>query len=88
MMACPTCEHTMQGIGVVESGERVWWCPRCGTLKRGGNLNYLEHVDQPKLAPTVRLFLAGCDAGTRERARIGGVIEACSNEATRAVLDG
>ena len=27
-MACPTCDHTMQGVS-----EWVWWCPRCGTIK-------------------------------------------------------
>lgn len=30
-MACPVCDHTMQNIGV-QSG-RMFWCPRCGTLK-------------------------------------------------------
>lgn len=27
-MSCPTCDHTMQGVG-----ENWFWCPRCGTLK-------------------------------------------------------
>lgn len=35
-MACPTCGHTMQNLGV-DSGpgptRRVFWCPRCGTLR-------------------------------------------------------
>lgn len=25
-MSCPTCEHTMHGLG-----DRWFWCPRCGT---------------------------------------------------------
>lgn len=33
-MACPTCDHTMTCVG--ESlGEPVFWCPRCGTFRRG-----------------------------------------------------
>lgn len=27
-MACPTCDHTMNGLG-----DRWFWCPRCGTLR-------------------------------------------------------
>lgn len=30
-MSCPTCQHTMQNLGV--EGRRIFWCPRCGTLK-------------------------------------------------------
>jgi tRNA(Ile2) C34 agmatinyltransferase TiaS len=30
-MACPTCNQTMQNLGV--PGERKFWCPNCGTLK-------------------------------------------------------
>jgi uncharacterized protein YbaR (Trm112 family) len=30
VMACPTCDHTMQRIS---EAEKVFWCPRCGTLK-------------------------------------------------------
>jgi len=29
MMACPTCDHTMAGIGNL-----IWHCPRCGTVKK------------------------------------------------------
>jgi len=36
-MACPNCDHTMQLIAgkFVPSADdyRVWWCPRCGTIK-------------------------------------------------------
>lgn len=27
-MACPICDHTMQNVGI-----KVFWCPRCGTVK-------------------------------------------------------
>lgn len=30
-MACPTCDHTMQNVGAVN--DRIFWCPRCGTLR-------------------------------------------------------
>lgn len=29
-MACPVCDHTMQHVN---GTARVFWCPRCGTLK-------------------------------------------------------
>ena len=29
-MACPVCSHTMQHVN---GTSRVFWCPRCGTLK-------------------------------------------------------
>lgn len=32
-MACPTCDHTMQGILIDENAKRAFWCPRCGTLR-------------------------------------------------------
>jgi Zn-finger nucleic acid-binding protein len=43
-MACPTCSHTMQNLGV--ESERVFWCPRCGTIKtvRGER----ESVEAPR----------------------------------------
>lgn len=30
-MACPTCDHTMQNLGV--NGQNIFWCNRCGTIK-------------------------------------------------------
>ena len=27
-MACPSCDHTMQSLR-----PKVFWCPRCGTIK-------------------------------------------------------
>ena len=30
-MSCPTCDHTMQNLGV--DNQRIFWCPKCGTLK-------------------------------------------------------
>lgn len=43
-MPCPTCDHTMQNIGVEH--ERIFWCSRCGTLKNERNPEYYD-VDVP-----------------------------------------
>lgn len=32
-MPCVTCSHTMQNLGLNSQYRRVFWCPRCGTLK-------------------------------------------------------
>ena len=50
-MACPTCDHTMQGLG------NGWWfwCPRCGTIRERGS-SFDDH-EAPKLVETVRHFL-------------------------------
>jgi hypothetical protein len=36
-MACPTCGHALQNLGLsagpVGMTRRVFWCPRCGTLR-------------------------------------------------------
>lgn len=28
-MACPTCDHSMESLGI-----GWFWCPRCGTIRR------------------------------------------------------
>lgn len=32
-MPCPCCNHTVHNLGLDQAGRRVFWCPRCGTLK-------------------------------------------------------
>ncbi len=32
-MSCATCGHTMHMISD-DHGDRTYWCPRCGTIKR------------------------------------------------------
>lgn len=32
-MPCPTCNHTMQNLGLDQAKRRSFWCPRCGTVK-------------------------------------------------------
>jgi hypothetical protein len=55
-MACPTCDHTMQNIGVCHPPYEkvpVFWCPRCGTLKA----NVVTGEDEvPKLVGRVAEF--------------------------------
>lgn len=49
-MACPTCDHTMHGLG-----DRWFWCPRCGTVLNGDDR---EHTtSQTKLTEQVRAWL-------------------------------
>ena len=31
-MSCPTCDHTMTGVG-----DGNFWCPRCGTIRKVGH---------------------------------------------------
>jgi len=46
-MACPTCDHTMSGLG-----SAWYWCPRCGTLRHA--LGDLSNDEAPKLVGRVR----------------------------------
>lgn len=47
-MACQTCDHTMQGIS------RVFWCPRCGTIKMPGSAPEFE---APSIVDRVHAFM-------------------------------
>lgn len=31
-MACPACDHTLEGVGIVANGSHCYHCPRCGTM--------------------------------------------------------
>lgn len=55
-MSCPTCGHTMQGVGDVPAvgGDPVFWCPRCGTLERPA----IMLADVPKLVERCRKLRA------------------------------
>ncbi len=41
-MACPACDHTMQNLGL--TADRVFWCPRCGTIKSGDCVQHTKIV--------------------------------------------
>ena len=39
-MACETCDHTMQKVN--DGMPKVFWCPRCGTIKSEGSVPEFE----------------------------------------------
>ena len=52
-MACPACDHTMHCLRT----DRLWWCPRCGTIKErvsysGQNFPALPYWMTPGLYST------------------------------------
>lgn len=55
-MPCNNCQGTMQNVGAV--GERIFWCPRCGSLKKlylGGFIRPdREDFETPNLVKLVR----------------------------------
>ena len=68
-MACPTCDHTMQGLG-----ESYWWCPRCGTIRAKDS----DDVDEvPSLPLRVRTVLPGLSPETEREFWVAGIYEAC-----------
>ena len=38
-MKCPTCDHTMHGLGIKIAWAPIFWCQRCGTLEEGKDVN-------------------------------------------------
>ena len=55
-MACPTCDHTMQLVN--SDVPRIFWCPRCGTLKMDGSV---PENCPPKFMERVVGSLRTCD---------------------------
>jgi hypothetical protein len=58
-MPCPTCNATLQNLGLDQPGRRTFWCPNCGTLKweRGDPAgDVFVEIDVPK---GTKLFVAG-----------------------------
>lgn len=54
-MACPTCEHTMKQVGVIQGTIfPLFWCSRCGTIKAN---TQREYDDVPKLVERTRQLL-------------------------------
>lgn len=60
-MACHTCDHSMQRISETE---RVFWCPRCGSIKRVPTGAHTE-VCVPMLVERCRQFQASNGDGLR-----------------------
>ncbi len=49
-MSCPTCSHTMHNVTEV-----TFWCPRCGTIKVGG-----QEINIPEGEPYVPKLVDRC----------------------------
>jgi hypothetical protein len=64
-MSCPTCDHTMESIGVTAEGLRYFWCPRCGTLRSKNGMAETGHdeITHPKLVDRCRGFVADFCSG-------------------------
>ncbi len=79
-MACDTCSHTMQNLGV--EGQRIFWCPRCGSLKTvvGHADKEFTNTERPKLVDIAREFVRrfpDTDAGRqlKQQAEASGILE-------------
>ena len=61
-MACEVCDSTVQNLGLATSGARVFWCPRCGSLKTESE-NFSE-TEKPSLVKRIEdLALIPTDDG-------------------------
>lgn len=54
-MPCPRCDHTLQNIGAKD--QRIFWCPRCGTLVTETEDSRTESL--PTLANVVKKWWSG-----------------------------
>lgn len=80
-MACPTCDHTMKAVAVIETTVSLFWCQRCGTIKRTD-----DEGDRPKLVDRVVKFagtLTDDDADVIERFERCGVRESSTHPDVR-----
>ena len=56
-MACPTCDHTLEGIESPGAALRYFHCPRCGTFVIRDATNTIgDTVYVPKLVERCREF--------------------------------
>lgn len=63
-MSCPTCSCTLQNLGLDAGPElnvRVFWCPRCGTIRR--EVGDWSADDVPRLVGRCRQFAAAMVSG-------------------------
>lgn len=68
-MSCPICKHTMSQLGLDQVNRRVFWCPRCGTLKTITQAvtvkEEFEESESPKLVARARLLADAMDHNDR-----------------------
>lgn len=54
-MPCDVCDHTLQNVGIPsDKGDRIFWCPRCGTLVAESPSGHFRSTEIPLLARRVR----------------------------------
>jgi hypothetical protein len=85
-MSCETCDHTMHNIGLTYLNAPAYWCPRCGTLKRGHDLDVPRLVVRARtFRDTVREHLPDADARmvVDHWAHVTGLNESTSPESER-----
>lgn len=56
-MSCPTCDHTMEGLGQNDRADNIFLCPRCGTVKIDAFGQHGDKVYVPKLVERCRKFI-------------------------------
>jgi len=56
-MACPTCGHTMQAVTDQSLKRRVFWCPRCGTIRILRLSADKTFDDVPKIVERAKIYL-------------------------------
>lgn len=47
-MPCENCGHTLQNIGHRSEEVRIFWCPRCGSLKTEDSSVALPRTESPR----------------------------------------
>ncbi len=57
-MACKTCDHTMQRVAAIG----VFWCPRCGSLKREFFDGDRPEHEEPKIVHRALTFCKAAQA--------------------------
>ncbi len=53
-MSCPTCHHTMHSVGKHNEhgfSARIYWCPRCGTIK-----DPYQRIEKPKIIDDKQMY--------------------------------
>lgn len=61
-MPCPTCDHTMHNFNAHDNTQKIFWCPRCGTLKTvrlhdGAEIESSEVPTQVRLLGDAAMFV-------------------------------
>lgn len=77
-MACPSCDHTMQGLG-----HGAMWCPRCGTTKTEAGTFYTPALVSRCRSFAESLFGLGASHWARHEWKKLGIAESINLSANR-----